>query len=161
VYNTILPSGDGQISGKSSYINCISVSYASVSPVNKEELFNLRHASARNVVERIFGILKRRFRILIIPPEYDMGIQARIPAALCALHNFIRHHDPSDIEDYSETDNIPGSHANTAIGDLATRAINGAERDRAHLKRDQIAKEMWDSYLAFVQEGDFEAGPLI
>lgn len=133
--------------------------YASVSPANKEELFNLRHASARNVVERIFGILKRRFRILILPPEYDMGIQVRVPAALCALHNFIRRHDPSDVEDFSDADVMPGSHAATRIGDLATRAINGAERERAHLKRDQIAKEMWDSYQAFIQEQgvDFEA----
>jgi hypothetical protein len=125
---------------------------AAVSPKNKEELFNLRHASARNVVERIFGILKRRFRILIIAPEYDMGIQARIPAALCALHNFIRRHDPSDINDYPDANDIPGSHANAGIGDLATRAINSTERERAHLKRDQIAKDMWDSYVAFAQE---------
>ena len=26
-------------------------------PKNKEELFNLRHSSARNAVERIFGVL--------------------------------------------------------------------------------------------------------
>lgn len=30
-------------------------------PQNREELYNLRHASARNVVERIFGVVKRRF----------------------------------------------------------------------------------------------------
>jgi len=39
-------------------------------PENKEELFNLRHAQLRNIIERIFGILKRRFRILRTPPEY-------------------------------------------------------------------------------------------
>ncbi|KAL0430554.1 UNVERIFIED_CONTAM: hypothetical protein Sradi_0681400, partial [Sesamum radiatum] len=27
-------------------------------PQNKEELFNLRHSSARNVIERTFGLLK-------------------------------------------------------------------------------------------------------
>lgn len=32
-----------------------------VSPVNPKELYNLRHASAHNVVERIFGVLKQRF----------------------------------------------------------------------------------------------------
>ena len=52
------------------------------SPQNKEELFNLRHAQARNVIERIFGVLKKRFRILLIGPEYDITIQAQIPAAL-------------------------------------------------------------------------------
>ena len=31
-------------------------------PVNKEELFNLKHSSLRNVAERIFGVLKSFFR---------------------------------------------------------------------------------------------------
>ena len=155
-------SGDEQISGKFSSIDSISKPHTCYSPANKEELFNLCHASARNVVERIFGILKRRFRVLIIPPEYDMEVQARLPAALCALHNFIRHHDPSNINDYSGTDDIPGSHTTGGgIGDLAIQAINTAERDRAHLRRDQIAAEMWDSYVAFVQAGgpNVEAEP--
>jgi len=65
---------------------------------NPKELFNLHHSLACNVVERIFGILKRRFRILQHPPEYDMGIQALILPALAALHNFIRIYDPGDIE---------------------------------------------------------------
>ena len=43
-------------------------------PVNKEELFNLRHAQAQNVIEHIFGVLKRRFRILVIPPEYSVKV---------------------------------------------------------------------------------------
>ncbi len=34
-------------------------------PQNREELFNLRHSSLRNVVERIFGILKKRFPLLV------------------------------------------------------------------------------------------------
>ena len=38
-------------------------------PANKEELYNLRHASARNVVEHIFwSSLKGRFQILLLAP---------------------------------------------------------------------------------------------
>jgi hypothetical protein len=29
-----------------------------LSPENKEELINLRHAQARNIIEQIFGVLK-------------------------------------------------------------------------------------------------------
>ena len=80
------------------------------SPENKEELFNLCHAQARNVIEHIFGVLKKRFRILLIGPEYDITIQVQIPAALCAIHNFIHIHNPQEeLED--EEDNNHGGHA--------------------------------------------------
>ncbi|KZP25609.1 hypothetical protein FIBSPDRAFT_782881, partial [Athelia psychrophila] len=66
---------------------------AAARPRNREELFNLRHASARNVIERIFGVLKRRYHILQLAPEYALEIQVRLPCALAALHNFIREND--------------------------------------------------------------------
>ena len=81
-----------------------------------------------------------------------MAIQARIFAALCALHNFIRRSDPTDIDDFSDATDLASDRANGAeIGDLATRAINVTERDRMSLKRDQISQEMWNSYVAWVQ----------
>ncbi|KAF7367159.1 Transposon en spm sub-class [Mycena sanguinolenta] len=46
------------------------------SPQNPQELFNLRHAQARNVIERIFGVLKSRWGVLRAPLKYDMEIQA-------------------------------------------------------------------------------------
>jgi DDE superfamily endonuclease len=80
-------------------------------------LFNLHHASARNVIERIFGVLKRCFCILLIAPEYGLDIQARILSALCAIHNFNHKHDLPDSEafpndedyfdDNNDTDNGP------------------------------------------------------
>jgi hypothetical protein len=45
-------------------------------PRNKEELFNLRHAQARNVIEHIFGVIKKRWVILVLPSKFDMGLQA-------------------------------------------------------------------------------------
>ena len=84
-----------------------------------------------------------------------MEIQARIPAALCALHNFIRHSDPTDIDEYPDVTDMATGRANGAeIGDLATRAINTAERDQMSLKREQIAQDMWDSYMAWAQRGE-------
>ena len=66
-------------------------------------MFNLRHASARNVVERIFGSMKRRFNILTHPVEYDMDIQAQIPPFTAAIHNFILDHDPGEVNEVLET----------------------------------------------------------
>ena len=64
--------------------------------MNAKELFNLRHAQGRNVIERIFGVLKQRFRILLLPPRYPLDFQPRIPVALCALQNFIQKMDNNE-----------------------------------------------------------------
>lgn len=116
-------------------------------PKNKEELFNLRHASARNVIERIFGVLKRRFRILLLAPEYSLEIQARIPAALCAIHNFIRTHDSADEATFAGNDNGDG---NAPFDDYA--APGPAAVDEPSERRDHIAQSMWDTYLAVRME---------
>ena len=65
-------------------------------PLDCEELFNLRHAQARNAVEHIFGVFKRRFKLLASAPEYSLKMQARFIPALAAVHNFIQIHEPSD-----------------------------------------------------------------
>jgi DDE superfamily endonuclease len=59
-------------------------------PENPKELWNLRHASLRNVIERIFGVLKKRFPILDTSRRFPLATQFRLVHALCAVHNFIR-----------------------------------------------------------------------
>ena len=44
-------------------------------PRNAKELFNLRHAKLRNAIERIFGVLKKRFPVLTMAPEYPFESQ--------------------------------------------------------------------------------------
>ena len=46
----------------------------------------------RNAIERIFGILKRRFPIFKTAPEYSIITQAKLVLAVTALHNFISNH---------------------------------------------------------------------
>ncbi|KAL0345749.1 UNVERIFIED_CONTAM: hypothetical protein Sradi_4406200 [Sesamum radiatum] len=59
-------------------------------PQNREEYFNLKHSSARNVIERAFGLLKVRWAILRSPSYYLIKIQNNIILACCLLHNFIQ-----------------------------------------------------------------------
>lgn len=74
-------------------------------PSNKEELFNLRHSSLRNVIERIFGITKRQFQILETPPEFTMLVQVKLVLAVTGLHNFIQsHRTTGDIYDIAQLD---------------------------------------------------------
>ena len=42
---------------------------------NENELFNLRHASLRNTIERLFGILKSRFTIFKTIPPFPYNTQ--------------------------------------------------------------------------------------
>lgn len=124
-------------------------------PATKQELYNLRHASARNVVERIFGIVKKRFRILLLAPEFDMDIQTHIPRVLCALHNFIRRHDPTDANDEEYALAADVSHVRVngpGIGELATNTVNAAERMEASNARDQIAEQMWEDYQQILHD---------
>ena len=44
-------------------------------PLNAKELYNLRHSMLRNVVERTYGVLKKRFRILKDMPNFSYHIQ--------------------------------------------------------------------------------------
>ncbi|KAH6800671.1 hypothetical protein C2S52_001135 [Perilla frutescens var. hirtella] len=65
-------------------------------PRNASELFNLRHASLRNVIERIFGVFKSRFTIFKTAPPFSFQIQAELVLACAGLHNFLRKECRSD-----------------------------------------------------------------
>ena len=116
-------------------------------PRNKEELYNLRHASARNVIECIFGIIKKCFKILREPPSYDLSVQVQILPALCAIHNFIRRHDPEEVDGLL-THLVVEEPEGHLWGDLAPGVVNRANRQRADAKRDQIAERMWEDYVS-------------
>ncbi|KIK79900.1 hypothetical protein PAXRUDRAFT_160032, partial [Paxillus rubicundulus Ve08.2h10] len=115
-------------------------------PWNAEELFNLHHAALCNVVKCIFGILKQQWRILQVAPEYNMTVQAQIPAALCALHNFIQQYNPDKFDVEYDGDLLENDD-DVAWGQLAEGPASPAERRHADNHHDQIAQEMWVDYL--------------
>jgi hypothetical protein len=119
-------------------------------PKDHEELFNLRHAQACNVIERIFGVIKRRFLLMIAAPEYPAETQARFVPALSALHNFIRIHDPLDHGIDEEREDIQRTRRQRS-GNLGVQ-VTPAEREWASSRRDNIAKAMWASYQEILKE---------
>ncbi|CAN0918096.1 Putative nuclease HARBI1, partial [Linum grandiflorum] len=59
-------------------------------PNTPEEFYNMKHSSARNVIERAFGLLKMRWGILRDTTWFSPDVVARMVHACCLLHNFIR-----------------------------------------------------------------------
>jgi len=81
---------------------------------------------------------------------FDINIQARIPAALAAIHNFILKHDllkADEIAGKNSEDSAPGNlPTEREFGTLAHSAPTTAERTHMKEKRDNIAQAIWGSY---------------
>ena len=115
-------------------------------PQNKEELFNLCHASVCNVIECIFGVLKCQFCILLLAPEYNMNIQGQITTTLCAIHNFICMHDSEEM-DKMLLETQPFIDSDDPDLQFPVGAMTRENTELASIRRDQIAQEMWEDYL--------------
>ncbi|KAK0543884.1 hypothetical protein OC844_007536, partial [Tilletia horrida] len=101
------------------------------------------------VVERIFGVLQERFKILVTGCDYDLQTQANVFPALAVIHNFIRIHDPHDDgahpDDKPTLDLAPRTAADE--GDLcAAVSTSSAEKKRGEKERDKVAQSLWKSY---------------
>jgi hypothetical protein len=79
-----------------------------------------------------------------------MTFQARIPPALCAIHNFIRVHDPDEIHEF-ENGGIDGSELEDDRGDLAEGPANFEERETAKERQEEIGNMMWRDYQLFLR----------
>src|SRR5882724_9044208 len=93
------------------------------------------------MVERIFGIMKWCFKILVCPPEYDLNIQACVPPAMVALHNFICRNDPDEIYDF----NVVGLNLDPRgdVGVLAVEPPGLVECGEAQERHTEVARLMW------------------
>jgi hypothetical protein len=129
-------------------------------PCNYKELFNLRHSQFRNVIERIFGAVKKRFAVIAQGTRLSPEKQARVIIAFLVIFNFIAIFDPNHSDFSFNPDNWKDADFDTATnidpdgendegefgGDVST-----AEGRWADQRRDEIAKAMWDQYVAHIQ----------
>ena len=84
---------------------------------------------------------------MVATPEYSLEIQAKVILALCALHNFIRVHDPDDLDDQDWQQEVEQQPPTSSVADLKNR-VNRAERDHTILRQEKIAGDMWNDYLS-------------
>ncbi|KAE8184600.1 hypothetical protein CF335_g7970 [Tilletia laevis] len=111
-------------------------------PRNAKELYNRRHAGARNVVERTFGVLQARFRVLVAGCNFDIQTQADIFPALALVHNVIREHDPTeDLDAHSQ-----GQERRDQGQQRGDQHTQTAEARRAAIYRNCISNKMWQKY---------------
>lgn len=125
-----------------------------IRPETAKELFNLRHASLRNVVERIFGVLKRKYKVLRCPVEYSIQTQVLLVIALTALHNFVRQHEGPNADDHldNEVDTSVVEADDESELRQPEKSIFESGGDAAKIMdtfRDQIAQRMWKDYRQY------------
>ncbi|BFG39423.1 hypothetical protein CerSpe_256960 [Prunus speciosa] len=110
-------------------------------PETPNEFFNMKHSSARNVIERCFGLLKMRWEILRSPSFYDIITQRRIISVCCMLHNFIRREMALDpIEHQVDNQLVDGTlETNDYIGTVESS-------DDWSVWRQNLANEMWNTW---------------
>ncbi|KAK9271423.1 hypothetical protein L1049_027013 [Liquidambar formosana] len=109
-------------------------------PTTPQEFFNMKHSSARNVIERCFGLLKRRWAILR-SPFYPVQTHNRIIVACVLLHNHIMREMPTDpfrelpfTENYSQPAGDPIEYVDAS--------------DQWQTWRDAMANEMFNEWHA-------------
>lgn len=115
-------------------------------PQNYRELFNLRHASLRNAIERAFGVLKKRFEILSNSTEPTYGVKAQklIIIACCILHNYLMSIDPD--EDLIAEVDAELANQNVSQDNYQGRRSDSEEVVQGELLRDSLANQMWTDY---------------
>lgn len=119
-------------------------------PTNYKELFNLRHSSARNTIERAFGVLKKRWAILRTASFFDKKTQVRIINACFILHNFIRDENMEENDLLREVDEeLENADTLDSDDEVDVDYITSARAtDEWSLFRDDIALEMFNEYQA-------------
>jgi DDE superfamily endonuclease len=119
---------------------------ANQKPENVKELFNLRHSSLRNVVECIFGVLKRQWQVLGGKGcEYSIDTQTDLFQALIGLYNFGKQRgDTFDdaIEVIAGLDNDIEPFEKTIT----------AQNKWMEKMRDNIAVRIWNDYLLYIRK---------
>lgn len=126
-------------------------------PQNAPDLFNHRHMSLSNVIQRSFSLLKTRFPILKSAPPYHFQVQRDLVIVTCALHNFIKREDgvhdwlfAAEGKDAGAEEEPRGEEEEEELELLHT---DSTPRELvADSLRDFIAFTMWDDFMNKCEE---------
>ena len=129
------------------------------SPTTKKGLFNYRHSSLRMVIEQSFGVLKARFPILNLMPNFKRSRQRYVITICCCLHNFMcinnrcdKLFNTWDNVEYKENLIVPlgsgnnGASTSTANLRHVVEMLEASKRRMTYFK-DDIIDAMWADYV--------------
>ena len=114
----------------------------------------MRHAQARNCIERIFGISKKRFPILKSPNEYPYDSQVKLVLALAAVHNFIfKRNGEEECLVWEREEEVERERTGNRGGASISNEFDiDPAADDIGMKgfRDRLAQQMWIDYQTYV-----------
>lgn len=115
-----------------------------VRPQNYKELYNLRHAALRNVIERAMGIFKSRFKCFeAAKRNLPLRTQVELVYALTAVHNFINQWNPDDLNQYPA---VEDEEVDEEVDEEDARLAEEESDVVMNERREDIARLMWASY---------------
>lgn len=115
-------------------------------PRNPKELFNHRHSSLRNVIQRSFDVLKTRFPILKLAPQYGFHIQRDIVIAACVLHNYIRCVERNDWL-FASVEGVAVEELADLDDQVDVQLASSVQEQVAFSLRESIAAAMWNDFI--------------
>ncbi|KAL4567082.1 hypothetical protein LXL04_022654 [Taraxacum kok-saghyz] len=117
-----------------------------VLPTNAQEAFNRAHSSLRSCIERYFGVLKKRWKILNRMSSFSENTQIDVIMAAFTIHNYIRRNDSTD-----RIFNFVQQHSNyiptEEQGNRSRFSHDNIRESRHEMRgiRDSIANIIWDA----------------
>ncbi|CAL1408226.1 unnamed protein product [Linum trigynum] len=111
-------------------------------PRTPEEMFNMRHSTTRNGVERAFGILKMRWAILRDTTWFLTKMVTKKVNACCLLHNFIRGEVGADVFERLYIDEDEDDETDVVDEELIPHIQPSVEWSEF---RQKLAQDLWDA----------------
>ncbi|XP_040363070.1 putative nuclease HARBI1 [Rosa chinensis] len=112
-------------------------------PAGHKEIFNHAHSSLRSVIERTFGVWKKKWSILRDMPSFPYDKQVKIVIATMAIHNYIRRYAQQD-PDFDESENYSIEEINEEMEDNAFEE-DGPGRQEMEVLRNTIAQSLMNA----------------
>ncbi|CAL2266348.1 unnamed protein product [Prunus armeniaca] len=110
-----------------------------------KEVFNHARSSLRSVIERTFGVWKKRWSILRDMPSYPFAKQVKIVIATMVLHNYIRRHAKRDCHFDEIEDDLNGIQGEEIEIEVDAQQEDGPATQEMEALRNHIAASLMSS----------------